>query len=87
MAPVHVAGRSQSSVPVETVTTLRRLFAGSWAGPDSCPMVIPAKPGCSGWHDGELLVRGRLDHLGDAHDVGALVGRQAQAEPSASAIT
>ena len=52
IAPVHVAGRSQSSVPVETVTTLRRLFAGSWAGPDSCPMVIPAKPGWSGWTTG-----------------------------------
>ena len=33
MAPVQVAGRSQSSGPVETVTTFRRLFAGSCAGP------------------------------------------------------
>ena len=45
-------GRSQSSVPVETVTTFRREFAGSWAGPDSCPMVMPANPGCSGWTTG-----------------------------------
>ena len=52
MAPVQVAGRSQSSVPVETVTTFRRLLAGSWAGPDSWAMVIPAKPGWSGWTTG-----------------------------------
>jgi hypothetical protein len=52
IAPVHVAGRSQSSVPVETVTTFRIEFAGSWAGPDSWPIVIPAKPGCSGWTTG-----------------------------------
>ena len=29
IAPVHVAGRSQSSAPVETVTTFRMEFAGS----------------------------------------------------------
>ena len=52
IAPVQVAGRSQSSLPVETVTTLRRSFAGSCAGPDSCAMVIPAKPGWSGWTTG-----------------------------------
>ena len=73
MAPVQVAGRSQSSVPVDTVTTFLRLLAGSWAGPDSWPMVIPLKPGCSGMDDRQLLVGGGLDHLGDPHDVGALV--------------
>ena len=52
MAPVHVAGRSQSSVPVETVTTFRRLLAGSCGGPDSCPIVMPANPGWSGWTTG-----------------------------------
>ena len=52
IAPVQVAGRSQSSVPVETVTTFRREFAGSWAGPESWPMVMPANPGCSGWTTG-----------------------------------
>ena len=35
IAPVHVAGRSQSRVPVETVTTFLIVFAGSWAGPES----------------------------------------------------
>jgi hypothetical protein len=34
------------------VTTFRIEFAGSWAGPDSWPIVIPAKPGCSGWTTG-----------------------------------
>jgi len=52
IAPVHVAGRSQSRAPLETVTTFRIEFAESWAGPDSCPIVIPANPGCSGWTTG-----------------------------------
>ncbi len=82
IAPVQVAGRSQSSVPVETVTTLRMLLAGSWAGPDSCPIVMPAKPGLLGMDDRELLVGGGLDHLGDAGDVGALVGREPEPEPA-----
>ena len=59
IAPVHVAGRSQSSVPVETVTTFRIEFAGSWAGPDSWPIVIPAKPGLLRVDDRQLLVRPR----------------------------
>ena len=52
MAPVQVAGLSQSSVPVETVTTFRMLLAGSCAGPLSWPMVMPANPGWSGWTTG-----------------------------------
>ena len=57
MTPVHVDGRDQSSSPVDTVTTLRHEFRGSCAGPDSCPIVIPANPGCSGMDDGQLLAR------------------------------
>ena len=60
MAPVQVAGRSQSSAPVETVTTFLRLFAGSWAGPDSWPMVIPLKPGCPGWTTGSCSLAAAL---------------------------
>ena len=52
IAPVHVAGRSQSRIPLETVTAFRIAFVGSWAGPDSCPIVIPANPGCCGWTTG-----------------------------------
>ena len=73
-------GAPSRASPVETVTTLRRLFAGSWAGPDSWPIVIPAKPGCSGWTTGSCSRGGGLDHLGDPDDVGALVRRQAEAE-------
>ena len=60
IAPVQVAGRSQSRAPVETVTTLRRLFAGSCGGPDSCPIVMPAKPGCSGWTTGSCSLAAAL---------------------------
>ena len=88
IAPVHVAGRSQSSVPVETVTTLRRLFAGSCAGPGQLPDRDPREARLVRVDDRELLVRGRLDHLGDAHDVGALVRASAAARTrSASAMT
>ena len=60
MAPVQVAGRSQSSVPVDTVTAFRRLLAGSWAGPDSWAMVIPANPGWSGWTTGSCSAAAAL---------------------------
>ena len=80
MAPVHVAGRSQSSVPVETVTTFRSEFAAVVGGPESCPIVMPGEPGLLGMDDRELLARGGLDHLADPHDVGALVRREPQAE-------
>ena len=60
IAPVQVDGLSQSSVPVETVTTFRRLLAGSCAGPDSCPIVMPANPGCSGWTTGSCSLAAAL---------------------------
>jgi hypothetical protein len=60
MAPVQVEGFSQSSVPVETVTTFRALFAGSCAVPESCPIVIPANPGCSGWTTGNCSLAAAL---------------------------
>ena len=60
IAPVHVAGFDQSSFPVETVTTFRREFRLSCAGPDSWAIVMPAKPGCSGWTTGSCSAAAAL---------------------------
>ena len=60
MTPVQVDGRAQSSAPVETVTTFRHELRGSCGGPDSCPMVIPANPGCSGWTTGSCSAAAAL---------------------------
>ena len=54
--PVDDAGPGGRAIPVEgavdTVTTLRHELRASWAGPESCPIVIPANEGCSGWTTG-----------------------------------
>ena len=60
ITPVQVDGRDQSSAPVETVTTLRHEFLGSCGGPESCPMVIPANPGWSGWITGSCSAAAAL---------------------------
>ena len=60
IAPVQVDGFARSTVPVDTVTTLRLLFAGSRAGPVSSPIVMPAKPGCSGMDHRQLLAAAAL---------------------------
>ena len=70
---------SQSSVPVETVTALRREIRRRAAAPRAGDGE-PVKPGCSGWTTGSCSRGGGLDHLADARDVAALVGRQPQAE-------
>ena len=53
IAPVQVAGRSQSRLPVDTMTALRRAVPAD-RGPArrAVPIVIPANPGCSGWTTG-----------------------------------
>ena len=40
--PVHVAGRSQSSVPLETTTVFFIEAPGTLGGPVNCMMLIPA---------------------------------------------
>ena len=73
MAPVQVAGRSQSSVPGrhrdDVPPAVGRIVgrAGQLADGDPAETRLP-------WvDDRQLLVGGGLDHLGDPHDVGALV--------------
>ena len=51
IAPVQVEGRSQSSLPVETVTAFA-VGVRRGGGPESCAIVTPANPGCSGWTTG-----------------------------------
>ena len=52
IAPVHVAGRSQSSCPVETITALRRSVVARRGGPESCAIVTSWIAGFSGWTTG-----------------------------------
>ncbi len=47
-APVHVDGRFQSSVPVETTTAFCQSASPRNGGPESWAIVTPSKPGCSG---------------------------------------
>ena len=58
--PVQVDGFDQSSVLVETVVAFRHELRGSCAGPESWPMVIPVKPGCSGWTTGSCSAAAAL---------------------------
>src|SRR3989304_5735656 len=60
MAPVQVEGLSQSSLPVDTVTTLRRLEVAAWGGPESWAMGMPAEPGWSGGAAGRCALAAAL---------------------------
>ena len=81
MAPVQVAGRSQSNVPVDTVTAFRRSLAASCGRPGKLPDRDAREARLLGVDDGQLLAGRRLDHLSDAHDVGPFVGGQPESEP------
>ena len=51
-APVQVSGLFQSSLPVETMTVLRRWEPGLSGGAESWPIVTPRISGFSGWTGG-----------------------------------
>ena len=80
MAPVQVAGLSQSKRPGRdghhVPHAVRRIVRRSAQLPDG----DAREPGLVGMDDRQLLVGRRLDHLGDADDVGALVRGEPQPE-------
>jgi hypothetical protein len=52
IAPVHVAGRSQSKSPVETTTAFLYAASGRVGGPHSWPIEMPTILSFSGWTTG-----------------------------------
>src|SRR5205823_6855012 len=76
ITPVQVEGLSQSSFPVETVTTFRPSLAGTCGGPASSAMVIPLKAGCSGCVTGSWSAAARSEeHTSELQSLAYLVCR------------
>ena len=77
IAPVQVDGRSQSSVPVETTTAFLASASGLRRRSGDDGDRDPGEARLLRMDDRKLGLGRGLDHLGDADDLAAFLGRRA----------